>query len=53
MAQRRFAATNLAGTQKMRRDEIRGIRAYNTNFLCLHYQLALGNGPADFVDGNA
>ncbi len=52
-AQRQFAATNLAGTQKMRRDEIRGIRAYNTNFLCVHYQLALGNGSADFIDGNA
>ena len=44
--QRWFAATKFAGTQKMLRSEIRQIRAYNTNFLCLHYQLAVGCGPA-------
>ncbi|HBA83506.1 MAG TPA: hypothetical protein DCZ95_05360 [Verrucomicrobia bacterium] len=52
-AQRQFAATNLAGTQKMLRDEIRAIRAYNTNFLCVHYQLAVGCGTHSFIDGNA
>ncbi len=51
--QREFAATRLAGTQKMRRSEIQAIRAYNTNFLCLHYQLAVGAGPAAFIDGDA
>jgi hypothetical protein len=48
-----FAATKLAGTQKQLRSEIRAIRAYNTNFLCLHYQLAVGCGAAAFIDGNA
>ena len=52
-AQRQFAATNLAGTQKMRRSEIQAIRAYNTNFLCLHYQLAVGCGAHQFIDGDA
>lgn len=51
--QRWFAATKLAGTQKQLRDEIRAIRTYNTNFLCLHYQLAVGCGPEPFIDGNA
>ena len=51
-AQRRFAATNLAGTQKMLRSEIRALRAYNPNFLCLHYQLGVGCGAHDFVVGD-
>ena len=34
--QRWFAATHFAGTQKMLQSEIRAIRTYNTNFLCLH-----------------
>lgn len=50
-AQRRFAATRLAGTQKMLRSDIRALRAYNSNFLCLHYQLAIGAGPEAFVSG--
>lgn len=50
--QRWFAATKLAGTQKQLRSEIRAIRAYNTNFLCLHYQLAVGCGPELFIDGD-
>lgn len=50
--QRWFAATKLAGTQKMLRSEIQALRAYNTNFLCLHYQLAVGAGPAAFIVGN-
>ena len=52
-APRRFAAMHLAGTQKMRRSEIRALRAYNPNFLCLHYQLAVGAGPAHFILGDA
>ena len=51
-AQRLFAATNLAGTQKMRSSELAAIRAYNTNFLCLHYQLAVGCGSHLFIDGD-
>ena len=51
--QRWFAATKLAGTQKQLRSEIQAIRAYNTNFLCLHYQLAVGCGSASFIDGDA
>lgn len=52
-AQRVFAARRLAGTQKMRLSEIRALRAYNPNFLCLHYQLAVGCGPELFIDGDA
>ncbi len=51
--QREFAATHLAGTQKMLRDEIRALRVYNTNFLCLHYQLGVAQGPELFVIENA
>ena len=51
--QRWFAATHFAGTQKMLQSEIRAIRTYNTNFLCLHYQLGVGAGPAAFVVGDA
>ena len=51
--QRWFAATHFAGTQKMLQSEIRALRAYNTNFLCLHYQLGVGAGPAAFVVGDA
>ena len=51
-AQRQFAATNLAGTQKMLRSEIQALRAFNTNFLCLHYQLGVGCGAHDFVMGD-
>ena len=51
--QRWFAATKFAGTQKMLRSEIRALRAYNTNFLCLHYQLGVGCGPAAFIRGDA
>ena len=47
--QRWFAATHFAGTQKMLQSEIQALRVYNTNFLCLHYQLAVGAGPAPDV----
>ncbi len=50
--QRWFAATHFAGTQKMRRSEIRALRACNPDFLCLHYQLAVGAGPAEFIVGD-
>lgn len=53
LPQRQFAVTHLAGTQKMRRDEIRDLRLFNTNFLCLHYQLGVAQGPELFIDGNA
>ncbi len=52
-AQRQFAATRLAGTQKQRASELAALRAYNPDFLCLHYQLAVGQGPELFIDGNA
>ncbi len=51
--QRWFAATYFVGTQKMLRSQIRQLRAYNPNFLCLHYQLAVGCGPAEFISGDA
>lgn len=51
-SQRRFAATHFAGTQKMRRSAIRALRAYNPDFLCLHYQLGIGAGAAAFIVGD-
>ena len=51
--QRWFAATHFAGTQKMLRSEIQALRAYNTNFLCLHYQLGVGAGSAAFIIGDS
>lgn len=51
-AQRRFVVSNLAGTQKMRFSEIQAIRAVNANFLCLHYQLAVGCGSEPFIIGD-
>lgn len=47
-----FAATKLAGCQKMLLDDVRNLRAYNPNFIVLHYQLGCGNGPELFIDGN-
>lgn len=52
-AQRQFAATRLAGTQKQRRSDLAALRAYNPDLLGLHYQLAVGCGPHAFLDGNA
>ena len=51
--QRWFAATHFAGTQKMLRSEIQALRVYNTNFLCLHYQLGVGAGTPAFILGDA
>ncbi len=52
--QNEFAATKYVGTQKMIPDDIREIRAYNPDFLHLHYQLAVGEGDSSilFIDGN-
>jgi hypothetical protein len=50
-AQRRFAALHLVGTQKQLASNLRAIRAYNPYFLCIHYQLGVGCGPALFCDG--
>ena len=50
--QRWFAATHFAGTQKMLQSEIQALRVYNTNFLCLHYQLGVGAGTPAFVIGD-
>lgn len=50
-AQCRFAATHYAGSQKMPRAWTRRVRAINPRFLMLHYQLAVGTGPAPFMAG--
>lgn len=53
-AQNRFAAERYVGTQKMIPDDIALIRAYNPDFLHLHYKLAVGQGDSTilFIDGN-
>src|SRR5579884_778980 len=51
-AQMRFAATHYVGSQKMTRTWIRRMRRLNPHFLMLHYQLAVGAGPAVFLDGD-
>lgn len=51
-AQARFAAVHYVGSQKMTRTWTRRLRALNPNFLMLHYQLAVGAGPAAFLDGD-
>ncbi len=51
-AQVGFAARNYAGCQKMVLDDIRRLRSYNPGFIVLHYQLALGQGQWNFIDGN-
>lgn len=50
-AQCRFAATHYAGSQKMSRTWTRRLRTINPRFLMLHYQLAVGAGPAPFMAG--
>lgn len=50
-AQMRFISTHYVGTQKMPRSWTRQIRRLNPNFLVLHYQLAVGTGPAAFLHG--
>lgn len=51
-AQWRFAASHYAGCQKMTRSWTRRVRRLNPGFLVLHYQLAVGAGPAPFVVGD-
>jgi len=51
-AQLRFVATHYVGSQKMTRTWTRHMRTLAPNFLMLHYQLAVGEGPAAFVDGD-
>src|ERR1700728_1779493 len=46
-----FVATHYVGTQKMPPSWTALVRALNPNFIVLHYQLALGNGPANFLVG--
>ncbi len=43
-AQFQFAATHYAGTQKMVRSDADRLRAYNPDFIILHYRLGLGLG---------
>lgn len=50
-AQWHFIATHYVGTQKMPRSWARHIRQLNPTFIILHYQLALGAGPAPFLEG--
>jgi hypothetical protein len=51
-AQMRFVAAHYVGCQKMPVAWTRKIRRLNPNFLMLHYQLAVGTGPAQFLVGN-
>ena len=51
-AQWQFIATHYVGTQKEFPSWTQTVRALNPNFIVLHYQLAVGAGVADFVDGN-
>jgi hypothetical protein len=48
----RFAARHYVGCQKMTRSWTRRMRRLNPGFLVLHYQLAVGTGPAQFVVGD-
>jgi hypothetical protein len=51
-AQWRFAARHYVGSQKMTRSWTLRMRRLNPRFLMLHYQLAIGTGPAPFVIGD-
>lgn len=51
-AQVKFAATNYAGSQKQTRRFADRLRAINPGFVILHYRLALGAGPALFIERN-
>jgi hypothetical protein len=54
-AQIRFAATHYVGTQKLSLDQSRPLRATNSNFLVLHYHLAMWQSAprvSFIVDGN-
>ena len=49
----RFVATHSVGTQKVPLTLINRIRAYNTNFLLLHYELAFGAGDIFNLEGGS
>lgn len=51
-AQLKFIATHYAGGQKQTRSWVQRVRNINPGFLMLHYQLALGTGPARILIGN-
>jgi hypothetical protein len=45
----RFTAEHYVGTQKLYKNQIQKIRAYNPDFLMLHYRLAQAAGPAEGI----
>jgi hypothetical protein len=51
-AQWNFIATHYVGSQKAVRSWTQYVRTLNPNYIMLHYQLALGNSTAPYVDGN-
>jgi hypothetical protein len=51
-AQWKFIASHYSGTQKESSTWTRHIRRLNPRFIVLHYQLAVGCGPAEFVVGD-
>lgn len=51
-AQWNFIASNYVGTQKELLSWTQRVRQLNPHFIVLHYQLALGCGTAEFIDGN-
>jgi hypothetical protein len=46
-----FAATHFAGVQKMLKADNDRLRAYNSNWVLLHYQLGMGASPAAYIRG--
>jgi hypothetical protein len=48
-AQRQFAATHYAGSQKLTLDQSRPLRAINPNFLVLHYHLAMWQSAPNVI----
>jgi hypothetical protein len=45
----RFLATHVDGTQKMTLDQTARFRTINPDWTLLHYQLAVENGPVDYI----
>jgi hypothetical protein len=48
-AQQQFAATHYVGTEKQLLPDTQALRAYNPNFLVLHYHLAMWQSAVDFI----
>jgi hypothetical protein len=46
-----FAATHFAGAQKMLKADNDQLRAYNPNWVALHYQLGMAASPAEYIRG--